>query len=479
MGAFGQSRGVEKSIIGSVMHIETINPATGRFIKRYSLNQPDEIRARIELAHSAFQSWRKTSFEQRACLMKNMAQLLREEKDVFAQTIVQEMGKPLSSALSEIEKCAWVCEHYAEQAPIYLAPSSIKTQYHKSRILYEPLGVVFAIMPWNFPFWQVFRYAAPTLMAGNTTLLKHAPITTGSALLIESLFKKVGFPEGVFQSLILRNEDAESVIAHPSVVAVTLTGSGRAGSSVASIAGQYLKRVVLELGGNDPYLVLADADLSLAARAIVDSRLNNAGQSCVAAKRIIVVEAVYDSFIGLLMQEMERYTLGDPQLSTTTMGPIARADLRETLHEQVLKSQAKGALILKGGVFPKTEGFYYPPTLLVNVKPGMPAFDDELFGPVLAVIRAEDETSAIALANQSKFGLGSGVFTRDLARGEKIASEAIEAGSCFVNGFVSSDPRLPFGGIKQSGYGRELSSAGILEFVNIKTIVIHDGCGFV
>lgn len=455
------------------MCIETINPATEKRIKRYDFQDASSVQQCIEDAHLAFRSWRKETFEERKKLMLQMAQLLRQEKEALAHLIVEEMGKPVASALNEIEKCAWVCEHYAEHASTYLAPSPIETEYQKSTVVYQPLGVVFAIMPWNFPFWQVFRFAAPTLMAGNTALLKHAPITTGCGLAIQALFEKVGFKKGIFQTLLLSNEQAEEVIAHPHVVAVTLTGSGRAGSAVASTAGMYLKRVVLELGGNDPYLVLADADLKLAAECIVTSRLSNAGQSCVAAKRIIVVEEVYDAFIEQVIQEMRRYEMGAPQLSTTTMGPIARADLRETLHQQVLKSQAKGAVILVGGKIPECQGFFYPPTLLVNMMPGMPAFDEELFGPVIAVMKAKDEASAISFANQSQFGLGGGVFTRDIIRGEKIAAEEIESGTCFVNQFVSSDPRLPFGGIKHSGYGRELSRAGILEFVNVKTVVVN------
>lgn len=455
------------------MSLETINPATGKLIKRYPLHGITELQSCIEKAHAAFHVSRKMPFEERKQLMQNMALLLREEKEPLAQMITKEMGKPIAAALGEIEKCAWVCEHYATHAEAYLQPIPIKTEYEKSLVVYEPLGVVFAIMPWNFPFWQVFRFAAPTLMAGNTILLKHAPITTGCALLIESLFKRVGFQEGTFQTLVLSNDQAAEVIAHPQVVAVTLTGSARAGRAVASLAGKHLKRTVLELGGSDPYIVLADADLGLAARCIVDSRFNNAGQSCVAAKRIIAVETVYQALVERIVEEMKRYSLGDPELSTTTMGPIARADLREALHEQVLKSQAKGAEILAGGTIPVGAGFYYPPTLLVNVKPGMPAFDEELFGPVIAVVTAKDEASAIALANQSSFGLGSAIFTRNFAHGEQIAMHEIEAGSCFVNEFVSSDPRLPFGGIKQSGYGRELSKAGILEFVNTKTVVIR------
>ncbi len=455
------------------MYIETINPATEKLIKRYDFQNASSIQQCIEDAHLAFCSWRKETFEGRKKLMLEMAQLLRQEKEALAYLIVEEMGKPIAAALSEIEKCAWVCEHYAEHAEAYLAPFPIETEHHKSSVVYQPLGVVFAIMPWNFPFWQVFRFAAPTIMAGNAALLKHAPITTGCGLAIQALFEKAGFKKGIFQTLLLSNEQAEEVIAHPHVVAVTLTGSSRAGSHVASTAGKYLKRAVLELGGNDPYLVLADADLKLAAECIVTSRLSNAGQSCVAAKRIIVVEEVYDAFIEQVVQEMKRYEIGAPQLSTTTMGPIARADLRETLHQQVLKSQAKGAVVLVGGKIPECQGFFYPPTLLVDMIPGMPAFDEELFGPVIAVMKVKDEASAIAFANQSQFGLGGGVFTRDLIRGEKIATEEIESGTCFVNQFVSSDPRLPFGGIKQSGYGRELSRSGILEFVNVKTVVVN------
>lgn len=455
------------------MYLETINPATEEVIKQYPTLNEAEVNEKIARTSRAFQVWKKTSFQKRSELMLQLAHLLRHKKQDLALLIAQEMGKPVTAGIAEIEKCALVCEHYAEMAPHYLAQRTIQTNMQKSFVSYQPLGIVFGIMPWNFPFWQVLRYAVPTIMAGNATLLKHAPISTGAALVIEALFKEAGFVEHLFQTLVIDDDMAAQVIAHPDIVAVTLTGSGRAGSAVASIAGKHLKRVVLELGGNDPYLILADADVKHAAASVVTSRLNNAGQSCIAAKRLIVVQDVVDEFLEHVMHEMTRYTLGDPLQRTTTMGPLARKDLRATLHQQVVSSQAKGAKIVVGGQMPQGVGFYYPPTLLTQVSPGMPAFDEELFGPVLTIIPVSSEEDAIRLANFSQFGLGGGVFTRDLKRGEHIATHLLETGSCFVNQFVSSDPRLPFGGIKQSGFGRELSREGILEFVNIKTIGVH------
>lgn len=456
------------------MYLETINPATEEVIKQYLALNEAEVNAKITATHFAFQAWRKTSFKKRSDLMLQLARLLRHKKQELANLIATEMGKPVTAGIAEIEKCALVCEHYAEMAEHYLAKKIIQTNMQKSLVTYQPLGIVFGIMPWNFPFWQVFRYAVPTIMAGNATVLKHAPISTGAALVIEALFREAGFFDDLFQTLVIDNDMAALVIAHPHIVAVTLTGSERAGSAVAAIAGKHLKRVVLELGGNDPYLILGDADVKHAAASVVTSRLNNAGQSCIAAKRLIVVQDVVDEFLAQVMHEMTRYTLGDPMQRTTTMGPIARGDLRATLHQQVMTSLAKGAEVLQGGQIPERAGYYYPPTLLTQVAPGMPAFDEELFGPVLSIIPVASEDEAIRLANLSQFGLGGGVFTRDLKRGEHIATDLIETGTCFVNQFVSSDPRLPFGGIKHSGFGRELSREGILEFVNIKTIGVHN-----
>lgn len=456
------------------MQIQTINPATEQTLKSYSELNDEEASSRIDAAHTCYQAWRKTTFSHRKKLFLTLANLLRQKQDELAVLMAQEMGKPVTAGKAEIEKCAWVCEHYATHAESYLAPKSIQTEMKKSMVCYQALGVVLAIMPWNFPCWQVFRFAAPTLMAGNAAVLKHASISAGTGNAIAALFLEVGFPEHVFQHFILDKDRVANVIAHKNIVAVTLTGSEQAGSSVAGSAGTHLKKSMLELGGSDPYVVLEDADLELAARCIIDSRLNNCGQVCIAAKRTIVVETVAEALIAELIKEIHRYKMGDPLDPATTMGPMAREDLRKALNQQVVDSVNAGAKLVLGGEIPERQGFYYPPTILTNVHAGMPAFDEELFGPVVAVITALDEADAIKLANQSRFGLGAAVFTRDLARGERIAVNEIEAGACFVNALVASDPRLPFGGIKQSGFGRELSQEGILEFVNIKTVAINE-----
>ena len=455
------------------MQIQTINPATGKVLKYYTELNDEEVHYLINAAHIRYLAWQKTDFTSRKHLMLTLAGLLRKKQDEYALLMAQEMGKPVKEGKTEIEKCAWVCEHYAEHAESYLATRLIKTEMKKSMVCHQPLGIVFAIMPWNFPFWQVFRFAAPTLMAGNVAILKHASISAGVGNAIAALFLEAGFPEHVFQHFVLDKDRVAHVIANENIVAVTLTGSEQAGRSVAAHAGSHLKKTMLELGGSDPYVVLADADLELAARCIVDSRLNNCGQVCIAAKRIIAVKAIADALTERLIKEVSRYQMGDPVDPDTNLGPMARDDLRKTLHQQIVDSVDAGAHVCLGGKMPVTQGFYYPPTLLTNVHPGMPAFDDELFGPVVAVITAEDEVDAIRLANQSRYGLGAAVFTRDLERGERIAVHEIQAGACFVNALVSSDPRLPFGGIKQSGFGRELSQEGILAFVNIKTVAIN------
>ncbi|RUQ82083.1 NAD-dependent succinate-semialdehyde dehydrogenase [Legionella septentrionalis] len=455
------------------MQITTMNPATEKPLQSYPLFTADQVNAYIDAAHLCYLSWRKTDFAQRKQRMLTLAELLRKKQDSYAELMAKEMGKPISAGKAEMQKCAWVCEHFAEQAESYLAARTIKTEMQKTIVSHQPLGIVFAIMPWNFPFWQVFRFAAPTIMAGNAAILKHAPISTGAGNAIADLFLQAGFPEHLFQHFILDNDLAAKVIAHEKIVAVTLTGSEQAGGIVASNAGKHLKRVVLELGGNDPYLVLADADLDLAAENIVLSRLNNSGQVCIAAKRTIVVHEVFDAILEKILQRVKGYQMGDPLDPSTNFGPMAREDLRNTLHQQVMESKEKGAKVIVGGEIPHCQGFYYPPTVLTDVCPGMPAFDDELFGPVIAITKAEDEAHAIRLANQSRYGLGAAIFTRDLKRGERMATHEIETGSCFVNAYVASDPRVPFGGIKRSGYGRELSQEGILEFVNIKTVSIR------
>lgn len=454
------------------MNIQTVNPATEEILSSYTLLKTEQVNEYINNAHKTYHEWRRTDFSARRQAMQAAAKLLRHRQKEYANLMACEMGKPVTAGCAEIEKCAWVCEHYAEHAESYLENRIIQTERSKNIISYQPLGVVFAVMPWNFPFWQVFRFAAPTLMAGNAAILKHAPISSGTGNAIAELFLDAGFPRNLFQHFLLDNNMAAKVIAHEKIVAVTLTGSERAGSIVAANAALHLKKSVLELGGNDPYIVLSDADLTHAANCIVTSRLSNSGQVCIAAKRTIVVRDVVDELIGKVTKLVNYYQMGDPLDPSTTLGPMAREDLRTTLHQQVLASQALGATIRFGGEIPKRRGYYYPPTMLTNVHPGMPAFDDELFGPVLSIIIADDEAHAIRLANQSRYGLGAAVFTRDIARGEQMAMYEIEAGSCVVNGFVASDPRIPFGGIKCSGFGRELSREGILAFMNTKTVSI-------
>ena len=449
------------------MSIQTINPATERVLNIYEVVNDDQVRHLVDNAHEHFMTWKKTPFPERSKLLLIVAQNLRSNQERYANLMAEEMGKPIRDGRAEVEKCAWVCEHYAKQAETYLASRTMQTDMKKTMVCYQPLGVVLGIMPWNFPFWQVFRFAAPTIMAGNVVILKHASICAGVGNAIAELFIKC-----VFQHILMNKETVASVIANEKVVGVTLTGSDETGRIVASAAGAHLKKSMLELGGSDPYIVLADADLALAARCIVASRLNNTGQVCIAAKRVIVVKDVLDELVQYLINEIKQYKMGDPLDLATKMGPMARSDLRKTLHEQVTASIAQGAQLVLGGEIPHGLGFYYPPTLLTSVEPGMPAFDEELFGPVVAVIAASSESEAIRLANQTRYGLGAAVFTQNLAHGEAIAMHELEAGACFVNAQVASDPRLPFGGIKQSGYGRELSREGILEFVNIKTVAI-------
>lgn len=452
--------------------IQTINPATGAFLQDYPEVNEADAQLAVEKGHQAFLSWKNTSFFDRGKLMLNVAMLLRKHVDKYSLLIAREMGKPVSQGRKEIEKCAWVCQHYAEQAEHYLQSRNIATDMSKTMVCYQPLGLIFAIMPWNFPFWQVFRFLAPTLMAGNVALLKHAPICSGSGYAIEALLLEAGFPKYVFQHLALSNEVAATVIAHPAVAGLSFTGSDKAGRALSAQASSHLKKSVLELGGNDPYVILDDADIELAAASVIASRLANCGQVCIAAKRIIATAAIHDHLVAKINELMAAYSMGDPENPATTLGPMARADLRETLQNQVDRSIQQGAFLVCGGQIPPGAGYYYPPTLLTGVKPGQAAFDEELFGPVLSVIRAEDEQEAIELANRSQYGLAAAVFTRDLNKGEHIALQ-INTGTCFVNAVVASDPRVPFGGIKQSGFGRELSREGILEFVNTKTIAIR------
>ncbi|MEJ2638770.1 MAG: NAD-dependent succinate-semialdehyde dehydrogenase [Desulfosarcinaceae bacterium] len=455
------------------MTIRTVNPATGQAVNEYQPLSEREVDTKIAAAARAFAAWKASqTLEERAAPMRAAARILEEEKESYAALMAMEMGKPIKGGRAEVEKCAWVCRHYADHAAEMLTPVSVSTDAQKSYITFTPLGIVLGVMPWNYPFWQVFRYAVPAMMAGNAVLLKHASIVPGCGQAIEAVMQKAGFPEALFQNLLIPSDPVGHVIAHPQVRAVTLTGSAAAGREVAAQAAQSIKPTVLELGGSDPYLVLEDADLAPTVKACVAGRLLNSGQSCIAAKRFIVVDAVREAFEQRCVEEMRSVRMGDPQNEDTEVGPLAGATFRETLHRQVRKSIENGARCLLGGKIPEGSGFFYPLTVLSDVRPGMPAFDEETFGPVAAIVPAADEAQAIQLANQTAFGLGAAVFTRDTARGERIAAEQLEAGSCFVNAFVKSDPRLPFGGIKASGYGRELSQYGLKSFVNVKTIYV-------
>lgn len=454
------------------MAITAMNPATGELIKEYKEMTPAEVEDIIKSVHAAFLNWRQTDFAKRADCMKKAAQVLRRQATTYAQLMAQEMGKPVKDGRSEAEKCAWVCDYYAEHAEKFLEAELVETDARRSFVTFQPLGVVLAIMPWNFPFWQVFRFAAPALMAGNGAVLKHASNVPGCALAIETIFREAGFPANIFRTLLVGSGQIEAIIENPLVKAVTLTGSTPAGQAVAQKAGEMLKKSVLELGGSDAYLILEDADLDLAVETCVNSRLINSGQSCIAAKRFIVVEKHREQFERQFVEKMRQVKMGDPMAEDTEIGPQARPDLRDDLHKQVQKSIAQGARCLLGGVIPEGKGAFYPPTVLTDVRKGMPAHDEELFGPAAAIIPVKDEAEAIKVANDSTFGLGAAVFTQDLKKGERIAATELEAGSCFVNALVKSDPRLPFGGIKESGYGRELSHFGIREFVNIKTVYI-------
>ena len=453
--------------------LQSVNPANLQTIKTYLQMQPSEVNRILDLTNSAFEEWEDTSFDYRSRLMMKAADVLRKNKEEYSKLMTLEMGKPISQSRAEVEKCVWVCEYYAENAEKFLTDELVETDASKSFITFQPLGIVLAVMPWNFPFWQVFRFAAPGLMAGNAGILKHASNVSGCALAIEEVFSEAGFPENLFRTILVPSSQMEEVIKNEKIKAVTLTGSVPAGKAVAKTAGSVLKKTVMELGGSDPYVILKDADLEMAAETCSTARLINGGQSCIAAKRFIVVEKIYDSFEKLFVEKMKSKKMGDPFDESNYIGPQASIFLRDELHTQVEKSIELGAELLLGGKVPEKEGAWYPPTVLSNVKKGMPAFDEELFGPVAALIKAKDEAEAIQIANDSIFGLGAAVFTQDLKRGEKIAKEKIQAGCCFVNAFVKSDPRLPFGGIKESGYGRELSSFGIREFVNIKTVYVR------
>lgn len=454
------------------MAFVSVNPSTEQVIEKYYETSYHEAINAVETAQQSFNIWSQTGFAERTSRLLKASNILRSKKDEFAKLMAVEMGKPLIQAVAEAEKCAWVCEYYAQNGDKFLSDEMIQTDAAKSYVTFRPMGAVLAIMPWNFPFWQVIRFAAPTLMAGNVCLLKHAPNVTGCALAIEKLFLDAGFPNGTFQVLKLQPDDIAKLIEHPFISGVTLTGSTRAGSSVAGIAGKHLKKTVMELGGSDPYIVLDDADMGKTVAACVTGRMINTGQSCIAAKRYIVIESVRKQFGEMLVEKFKKITFGNPLEGNFDIGPMARKDLRDQLHRQVTSSLEKGAKLLCGGRIPDGKGYFYPATILTDIEKGMPAYSEETFGPAASIISAKDEKEAVHIANDTSYGLGAAVFTTDIEKGEHIAKNLLNAGSCFVNAYVKSDPRLPFGGTKMSGYGRELSMFGIREFVNIKTVYI-------
>jgi succinate-semialdehyde dehydrogenase/glutarate-semialdehyde dehydrogenase len=452
--------------------IRTVNPANEEILSEYQEMSFSEMESICDKSYKSFVEWKKKSLGHRADLIKNASSILRKNKEKYAKLITDEMGKPITQSRGEVEKCAWVCDYYYENAERHLKEVSYNSDFSKSYVKYEPLGPIFAIMPWNFPFWQVFRFAAPNLVAGNTGILKHASNTTGSGIAIQEIFLEAGFPEGVFKTLVTGSKPVKELIANENIRGVTLTGSTPVGKIVAHAAGLSMKKTVFELGGSDPYLILNDADIDMAVSACTTGRLINTGQSCIAAKRFIVEKGVIDEFTEKLTEKFEAQITANPLSEDTTVGPMARKDLKEELEWQVKKSIEKGAEQVFKGIVSETKGYYFAPHILANVKPGMPAFDEELFGPVASVIEAENTDVAVQLANMSEFGLGAAVFSQDVEKAIKIADE-IESGNVFINDFVKSDPRLPFGGTKMSGYGRELSDLGIREFLNAKTICVR------
>ncbi len=453
------------------MSIASIDPRSGKVLERFTALTPVEIEARVSRAQAAFRTHRKTSLKQRAAWLEETARILEAEKEALGRTMTLEMGKPLAAAIAEIEKCASVCRYYAQHGPEFLTDRPIVTDARDSRVVYQPLGVVLAVMPWNFPFWQVFRFAAPALMAGNVGLLKHASNVPRCALAIEDVFARSGLTQDAFQTLLIGSEAVAAILEDPRVAAATLTGSEGAGRSIGRTAGASLKPVVLELGGSDPFIVLPSADVEQAAQLAVKARTINSGQSCIAAKRFIVHADVYDDFRRRFVSGMEALVVGDPLDPQTEVGPLATATLRDELHDQVVRSVKAGAKLLTGGTVPDAQGSYYPPTVLEAPPRGCPAYDEELFGPVASLFRVASLEEAIALANDTRFGLGASVWTRDEEE-QRHCIEELEAGAVFVNGMVQSDPRLPFGGIKDSGHGRELADVGMYAFLNLKTVWI-------
>ncbi|MGO1463063.1 MAG: NAD-dependent succinate-semialdehyde dehydrogenase [Marinobacter sp.] len=451
---------------------ETINPATEETLATYTLMTREEAEGNIELAHQAFQSWRKTGFAERAEVLRKTAALIRERQNDYADLMTREMGKTLAEGKQECELCAAICEYTADQGPTVLANEARELPGGSAVVSYQPQGVIYGIQPWNFPLYQVIRYSAANLMAGNTVLLKHANNVWGMAMEVEKLYRDAGIPEHGFRTLLIDHEVSDAVIEHPLVRGVTLTGSPNAGRMIAQRAAKVLKKTVLELGSNDAYVVLADADIKKAAKVCVMGRTYNAGQTCVAAKRFIVEEAVYDDFRDACLAEMKKLSFGDPTDSNTRMGPMARKDLRDGLHEQVRKSVDAGATCALGGEVPEGKGYFYPPTLLENVAPGQPAYDEELFGPVAALIKVKDAEEAMQIANDSVYGLGGGIFSADEDKAVRLARDEFDTGMVNINGYNLAQPNLPFGGVKQSGYGREHGGFGLREFVNAKAIMV-------
>jgi succinate-semialdehyde dehydrogenase/glutarate-semialdehyde dehydrogenase len=454
---------------GTTMTILSVNPATEEIIARFAPHSDVQVSQILDQARHAFVKWRTVSLSERSALLQRVADYLRMHKSSLALLATQEMGKPIAEAEAEVEKCAWNCDYFAENAQHFLADQHVVTRATQSYVAFRPLGVILAVMPWNFPYWQVFRFAAPALMAGNTVVLKHASNVSGVALEIERIFQECGLSQGVFSTVLVPGAEAERLIADPRIAAVTLTGSVEVGASVASLSGRALKKAVLELGGSDAFIVLADADLDQAVQVAVTARFQNAGQSCIAAKRFIVVESIAQAFEEKFVEAAAKLRVGDPLDRQTRLGPLARAELRDTLDKQVQRSIEMGAHLLLGGKPLAGKGYFYAPTIVTAVTPETPMFHEETFGPAAAIIRAHDTEHAIELANTSDFGLSSNLWTRDISYAHELASR-IEAGGIFINGMSSSDPRLPFGGIKKSGFGRELSSFGIQEFVNIQTV---------
>ncbi len=457
-------------------NIETHEPATGRHLASYEEHGREAIDAALARAVDAFHAWRARSFEDRATLLRAAAAALRARKPELAELATREMGKTVVEAEAEVEKSATGCDYYADHGAAHLADRPSPSNATESYVAFRPLGVLLAIMPWNFPYWQVFRATAPALMAGNTVVLKHAANVTGVALEIERIFDAAGFPKGAFQTLVVSGKNMDAIVADPRIAAVTLTGSEGAGSAVAATAGKNLKKTVLELGGSDAYIVLADADVEAAAKMAVKARFQNNGQSCIAAKRFIVEDPVYDAFLAAFVQHTEALKPGDPLDRNTTLGPLARADLRDDIERQVAETLAAGGKLATGGERLDGPGYFYAATIVADVTPGMTMFEQETFGPAAAVVRARDAEHAIELANLSQYGLGGNLWTRDLDRAKAFAAR-LESGGVFINGMTASDPRLPFGGVKKSGYGRELAAFGIHEFVNIQTVWIGPVAG--